>query len=504
MKYFSIIIGSNGFLFKFNKNREVLKELFINGNIEDNVKELTAFFKQSKTASIYIFLDNLSQNYNRKQFPYINFFDLKKIVNRKFNVEIPSTDLKAKFFIEKNKEKKICEFLFVSAGTEGKLSDVINFVQNLPNLVYGIYMVPLETENLLPIIFNKLRVKKKNRPKLVILVLENKVGGLRQISFKNGKILFTRFICDDNEEMHTDFKSKLTFYEEDTKKTISFIKRFTSDVNYNDLMIITITNNDIKNIFEKMKLGNINKMNYTPTEFSKLLNGNKSKKEYEFCDDVIEKQIMFSKKVHTFVVGSIHKVKMLCNLVSFLKFVLFVCFITCLYFSIVLGYVILSYKNNINNLRKRLKNITTTFEEKKKNDPLTQEKRPYFVMETAKLFTFYNYNYRNPFILIDKVGNIFEKHTVDIKRYSWILNGFNYSNFKNNSALKYNVVVNFDLINKDGLLDNLLNKYDNLKKSFNDIGPNMKGRVSELNKTNLNFSEKYYIYNSTLNIDEVK
>ena len=77
MKYYSVMIGPNGVWLKMNKNKKVLNDIFIEKSVFSEHKEdMQNFFKQDKISSIYIFLDNLTQNYTRKRFPLLNPIDL--------------------------------------------------------------------------------------------------------------------------------------------------------------------------------------------------------------------------------------------------------------------------------------------------------------------------------------------------------------------------------------------------------------------------------------------
>ena len=500
MKYYSVMIGPNGVWLKMNKNKKVLNDIFIEKSVFSEHKEdMQNFFKQDKISSIYIFLDNLTQNYTRKRFPLLNPIDLHRISERRFNMEIPATDLRAKFFLGKNKDKKVYEYLFVSASMDEYLNSIFNFLQSLPNMIFGIHMVPLEAQNLLNVVFKKAKITKKNKPEFVILLLETKVGGFRQVSFKDGKILFTRFLSDDNNELLQDFKTKSLFFEEDLKKTISFIKRFVPYLDYSKLVLITITNDNVNSIFEKMNLQSIVKYNYTIDDFSKILLKKYTKEENVFCENFIEYIVVFKKYVHSFVINKIKYIKNLYNISRCVKYLFCLIFGFFLYFSISFLFVFLKYKTSVNSLRTNLKSIEMKLKREKASDLFLKTKDPYFIIEMAKLYNFYTLNYKNPFKYNNYIEAIFDKTSTLITSTTWQLDNFNYREFNSNGT-DDSINISFNLVNESGSLDDLLSNYEAFKNNIGVKLKNLSFSLEEIEKNKLNFNDKYYLFGSNLKI----
>lgn len=500
MKYYSIMIGPNGIWLKINNNKKVIKDLFIEKSVFSEHKEdIKNFFEQDKKSNIYIFLDNLTQNYTRKHFPLLNPIDLHRISERRFNMEIPATDLRAKFFLGKNKEKKVYEYLFISASMDDELNMIFNFLQSIPNMIFGIYMVPLEAQNLLNIVFKKSKISKKNKPELVILLLETRVGGFRQVSFKDGKLLFTRLLSDDNNELSKDFRTKFLFFEEDIKKTISFIKRFVPYLDYSKLALITITNDNVSSIFEKMNLQNIAKYNYTIDNFNKIFLKKYTKENDVFCENFIEYIVVFKKYVHSFIIDKVKYIKNLYNISYCIKYIFYFIFCLFLYFSISFLFVFLKYKTNANNLKANLKSIELEFKKEKESDLFLKSEDPYFIIEMAKLYNFYVVNYKNPFKYNEYINAIFDKTDTLITSIRWKLNNFNYL-ILGSSGANDSIEIDFNLVNESGSLDDLLNNYENFKINVKTELEDLKYLLQNIEKNKLNFNDKYYLFESSLKI----
>lgn len=142
---------------------------------------------------VYIVLDNIDQNYVFNKFPLISSAKLQKIIDRKISSEFDEADLNTFQILHKNKKSREVNVAMISLRNSSPLIDWLEIIYELPNLFKGIYLLPIESVDYV----NEIRQiynKDKNFEKFEweILISHNKVGGYRQVVFRNGKIVFTR------------------------------------------------------------------------------------------------------------------------------------------------------------------------------------------------------------------------------------------------------------------------------------------------------------------------
>lgn len=501
MKYYSILIGSNGILIKFNKNYKTVRSIFIK-NFNEEIETVKKFFLKNKRSNIVLFLDNIGQNYNHKKFPNLMPWDLIKIVNRKFNFEIPITDLRAKIFLGKNKETKDNQFIFISSTIEEVIKQTLDFIETIPNIISGIYMFPLESQNFVKSIFKKLNLIKKNKPKWTLLLIQNKISGIRQIVFKGTQLMFTRFLeSSDNDFENKDLKTKILFYENDIIKTISFIKRFSTDFKSTDLIIISLTNNDIKNIFTKIHLQNIKTFFFTPAE-SKLLVHKKIKIDLEeqFFDNILEKSIIFSPKVFKFFTLEMKTLQNLLLYYSIIKYLFIIIFCIFAYFMSIGIFLFTKYKISKTNLNNELQTIMQTSDNSKKNDEMLKSIQVDFIVDNAILYEVIN-NFNNKildnFDIILKNQNLLT--SIQITNLKWELLNFNNINIlTETNKYKNKISVNFNFLNPDSKADVLIDNYNNFTKTITPIfsTDKLNFNLNLIKIENLNLKNDYLLYPS--------
>lgn len=507
MKYYSLLIGSNGILIKFNNNYKTLKSIFIK-NFNEEIDTVKDFFKINTKSNLILFLDNIGQNYNHKKFPNLMPWDLKQIVNRKFNFEIPINDLRAKIYLGKDKATKENKFVFISSGIDNYIKYVLDFVDTIPNIINGIYMFPLESQNILQNIFKKLHLIKKKKPKWTLLLLQNQISGIRQIVFKENQIMFTRFLeSSENGFENRDLKTKILFYENDIIKTISFIKRFSIDFKSNDLIIISITSNDIKTILNKINLQNIKTFFFTPFESKILFNKKIAIKSDElFCDDILEKSIIFSPKVFKFFTIEMKTIQQLLLSYSIIKYLFIIIFCIFTYFASINLFLFIKYKINIIKLNNELEKTVKTFEEEKKDNEMLKTKQVDFIIENGILYealTGIDNNILKHFNIITNNKSFLT--SIQITNLKWELLNFNSKQIlENKNIYKNKISVNFNFLNPEGKADNLVENYNAFTKNLNPIFLNDKLNfyINPIQMENLNFKNEYLTHPSQFTIME--
>ena len=499
LKYFSIVIGGYGINIRLiEKNNIIFNEFYDSFNAEQ-ISRVSGVFADNRRAKIYILLDNIGQNYTIKKFPLqLNIFELRKLVNRKFDYEIPKTDLRTKIFCGANRNSKEWEYLFVSSPIEEILKNVLNFIDTLPNFLVGIFMLPLESTNIVKTLSKKLKLTGKLKPKWILLLIENKISGIRQIAFKNGRLIFTRFLYNLNEQ--PDKKSKILFFENDISRTIGFMKRFGSDFNNNDLLILGITTSDIKNVFNSSDLKMIKSHYFSSWEVATMLfKDEKNAENYKYCDRIFEKYITSKGSVFPFFTTELKNIKYLLNVNSVLKLILTITSILFLYVfvTILINFAISYVKTNdivneINLLNKKV--------EEKNSNKILKDSNINKIIAVGTLYSEIKTIDDNFYKSIDNMSVLTYKN-VKIKEFVYSLNGFDHKSLLESKLKKtfhFSLLMNNDTTYSAESIVEIFNAYKKvvqptLMKNF---------AFEELNIKKLDFGKKYYYYQFDIDLEE--
>lgn len=494
-KFFTISIGNKGSIISL-RNKHKVFEMFefksINEN-EETRRVVDNLFKKNKKLFVYIILDNIGQNYSRKKIPAVGFIDAIKIINRKFNYEIPKLDLKDKRLLGRNKNTGEWEVMFISSPIDGYLQEWLDYIdQTDSNILDGIYMLPLEFETILKNINKKLKVSSVKNGDLNMIILENSVSGCREITFVDKKLAFTRILQEDYLDNGDNFSK---YFREDTLQTIEYLKRFYPNFSQDNLTIHTITNSEKKAIIrdylsdEEKRTLKIRSFSFG--EFAGLLGYDKKKYERDrFGDLLFQDLILNKKKIISFSTKDMKQLVFISRINNILSKLIFVCFL-------ILIATFLTCVVNISKNTYKIINVTKNLESAKKE--LAEKESQNFggkslrdIDEIIDFTLFYskakNY-FVNPFDFLTKFSSFINNNFLSTN-VKWRINNFNKEELLDGKS-----TYSFDitLFNESGKIDGLFKKYEDfdrlMKMNFN----NYNISISELPK-NINFDINYFSF----------
>ena len=496
-KFFTISIGSNGSLVLLNSKKKILQKLFYKDiNDEKSQSEITNLLNKNKKLPVYMILDNVGQNYSKKSFPDVNFFDLQSLVKRKFNYEIPKDDLKDKRFLGKNKRNKNWEYMFISSPIDEFMSAWLNLLNTVENVLAGIYMLPLETENVLKKLKNKTKIKTKGTSWDIILT-ENEVCGFREITFINGKLAFTRILTEnltDQTKFNVQFNSNIT-------RNIEYLRRFYNDFDPNNLRVYTITNENTKDFINGIDIKtNLIIKPFSYKEFATIFGLEKKIKNFlNYGDVLFEELIMFNKKIISFSTKDMKQIAVLSLLSHFFSKVIFGAF-GLLILAVIFSFISFTrYTYKIEDSKKTYKKVQKNMEEKKIEkfgDGISNLDE---IIDITSFYTDLNNVNTNPFDFLIKLSSIFKNNELLINTITWRLNNFQ----KNNLSIKFkkSISINSLLINGSGRIDDLFRLYENVNATMKNSLIEYNITFSELPK-NINFNTTYSTFPLKINLME--
>lgn len=496
MKKITVVnIGNKGVILSVINGNKVLDKLEIDELNQKNLETVNNFFTRNKRLNVIIVLDTVAQNYNYKIFPPLNYFDLLRIANRRFENEIPKNDLKYKKFLYKNNLDKKSTYLFVSASTDSPLREWLAYFDIIKNNLLGIYMIPLETVDfakkiMLSLGFNNLSKEKNN---WILITYNDKVSDLRQVVIYNNNLAFTRLISLDSANENLE-----EFAKNDIVRTSEYIKRFDSNFTFNKLTILTILDKENKEKLKDLKIKDAKVLNFTPYEVANLLKfENSIDKNEKFLDIVLDLFITNNKKRIRFSNKKINTIYYLTLLLNFIKKISFLSIFVSLMVLIVFIFMNFGFKKKINELEQIYKNNQETLELKSKEEFGMKTEELDKIIDAGKIKNIIVSKKTDPLPDFEKIYRVINDLGL-VYDFTWTLNNFNYQNLSNNSEIK--TTYNMSLINRDGNPNKIISKYNELNSRLKNIFKNESISMTKIESKDIDFSKKYYVYPIKLEI----
>ncbi len=277
-----ISLGDDGAIIGYYSGNKLLRRMFVTSPTSSDFVDA---LKQFGKATIYILLDTIDQNYIFSNIPSVGKGSVNKIIKRKLESEFDQHDLNSYIFLgkEKTPTKIMLRYLFISIRNSNPFKVWVEAVSNLPNDFGGIYLVPLESE----VFINKLRQathgdKKTTPDEWEILVSYNRVGGLRQVVLKNGRLIFTR-ISQAVSLQTPDAVGKSASQE--SANTLEYIRR----IGFYDqnISIYIVSSKESSNFIDIPGVKTKDIYHYSPYELSQKLGIEQSAQESDKFGDVV-------------------------------------------------------------------------------------------------------------------------------------------------------------------------------------------------------------------------
>jgi hypothetical protein len=499
-----VTIGDQGAVVALHENNETKAKIFVD-ELNDAVKtELKDFFAKNELAQVYILLDTIDQSYKKKSYPSVRTSDLARIVKRDMNSDGDKESLKSYFILNpkksltlKNAPRHRWECMFVSTSSSPAITQWVEFLIEMPNRLVGIYMLPVETFALFELIKKKVKEHSKAQDRknnLCCIVMQNKVGGIRQIVYSESGIVFTRIVTYDFDQI--DFLEK---YEQDIYSTFEYLKRLFPDLQMKELDIVNIFSSKALDIIKTLRNVELNPINQTPFELASEIGYSQSlSQDSNFCDLLISK--IFSekkKKILKFVnpkITFIDRYFIILKLSKYLNIgvaaLAGIALISSLLVKTILGGSIKQAETEKVATESSFKKIKEAALDDSKLSAEDRNIDSDIIMDLGKMeeaIGSIGANFTNFYIKLKFVKDF----NVKLNEFSYSLTGLNAKAPAKNAT--YHLNFKGDIANKSGDIDDLFKEFDifvaEVKKSFQEGGV----EYSELPK-NIDFNKKYYSF----------
>lgn len=222
---FQISVGEEGAVVVYARDGIAQNRLFVKTTDKQDVQKLVQLLEADPIATISLYLDTLDQSFVQKTLPGVNALSVNTIAQSRLEKEIPKTYLKTYAQVMRHTTgRRDWVYTFVAASYDPPISKWVSFLLPYPNIIEGIYFLPVELSAILPKLRNKTSKPIANivgfeaikslfssgstdGARTVgweILICQNKTGGFRQVAFLNGKIIFSRLlnnVMDPDEDV---------------------------------------------------------------------------------------------------------------------------------------------------------------------------------------------------------------------------------------------------------------------------------------------------------------
>lgn len=227
---FVLIVGDEGAILTYFQAGKVIRRLFAPSSSYTDTRGLLECLEADPKAPIYMLVDVMDQSYVQQTLPPVSSLSINNLIKRKMERDFAAEDLKGALQIGREKEgRKDWKYLFVTLSHSPQLQSWIDLVIDLPNHFKGIYLVPVEAENFVHQLRQKITGKKVKKgkaeagePRWQLIVTHNKVGGFRQVVLNDGKLIFARLAQPIGDSKPDVIAGSI---EQEVSVTVEYLKR---------------------------------------------------------------------------------------------------------------------------------------------------------------------------------------------------------------------------------------------------------------------------------------
>jgi len=478
-RQFVLTIGDDGAVLIYMNGNVLEQRLFITLNSKSDIKKMLALLQTDTSAPLSILMDIIDQSYTQQALPAVSILNIGKLVKRKLEREYPGDYLKGAIRCGRaTGARKDWNYIFVACPTVSPLSYWLELVIDLPNQLRGIYLLPVEQGQLVDTIRGLLYKKKaikesfafikkfrkhkqepvgqKAEARWQIIITHDKVGGFRQVAYKDGHILFSRLIHSSAETSAEVIAGNI---EQEFLNSLEYLRRLSfQEMDGYDITIVT--SQEIKQALSMNVLKGNNILLYTPYEIAVQLDIPTAASEGDrFADVVIAAYFAQNKKrilpLHT---PESRKLWLLSNLISWIsKGMLFMLPVLMLVLLIV-GFEIYRVQENINDLSEQKASIVTKWGsmERVGNYSIQETVK---ISDIVKLYKLLSGNGYSPLPIIADF-NVAKGTDALVKNIDWHLNETGVVGSDGKPKATISVVFQVDFINKSSGFEGLFENFD--------------------------------------------
>lgn len=355
LEKFVLIIGEQGSILIYIVGKSIKHRLFSKSVSDANTQSFTELLKSKPHVPIYILLDTMDQNYTKQSLPAVSSFAIGSLVKKRLERDFSQDDIIGALPIGREKTgRKDWNYLFISASLTDFVEEWVSYTINLPNSFLGVFLLPVECESIIKKL-NKVVFKEGEKPaRWQFIVMHNKTGGFRQVIFDNQRVIFTRLIRPDRENLPDILAGNI---EQEISNTNEYLRRLGFS-EQDGLDIFIIVSEEIKKSLESSEIHASKVSLLTPNDIATLCELKQvCEPSDKFADLLVAYLFSVSRKVLKLNTPATKLVSLLIIIRKYMNIVFLV--ITPIVLAITMYYVfsIISINSNIKSEESRKTNI---------------------------------------------------------------------------------------------------------------------------------------------------
>ena len=480
---FVYMIGDDGAILLYIEQGIVVRRIFAASPDAQHIKAFEDLFDEYPNVPIYAFIDTIDQSYACHSLPPVTALGIGKLVQRRLDRDFSKDDITGAISLGREKEgRRDWNYLLISLTQTEIFKKWLDIVYERENKLVGIYLAPVESEFIVKNIHDKYsqakgeansekKPKKKNKFKKTakddewkILVSHNKIGGFRQVVFKNGRLIFTRLsqtIEGATEEVLAGG------IEQEVQNTIEYLKRLSYDPK-SILHIYVIIAPEVKDHITNVNLGdNVFFHALSPFEAANLLEIKQAVLSADKYGDIVLATAFSQNKkpilrLTTDYIRKLDKFYLISKLIKSLTVLIGLSLII---LSIICTYNWLNTRSNISDLKDKLVRKSSVLSAAKES----ASKLPADLNDASDLLLIansLNQPHKSPIDIAKKLQNI-NSNSIYITDLSWETDAnIKVIDINNTSRTKINISINIEATNN---ANNWNVFVENVEKYFLDI-----------------------------------
>lgn len=191
---FVLFIGDEGAILIHMDGPVVKSRQFVPGTNQEHLDELRATLATDLKAPVMMVVDSIDQTYVQHTLPPVSKLNVNKLIKNRLERDFGPDAIKGAVLLGREQTgRKDWNFLMISLEKSPHMMAWLDFAESLPNRFQGIYLVSVETENLVKNLERAMALPREEvAAQWKFFVSHNKVGGFRQVILRNNRIIFTR------------------------------------------------------------------------------------------------------------------------------------------------------------------------------------------------------------------------------------------------------------------------------------------------------------------------
>ncbi len=295
-KKFVLTIGDDGVVLSFFSGSRLKERLFAASPNSAEAQAITTLCDRYAETPLYVLVDVLDQAYVQHMLPPVSSFTINSLIKRKLNKDFAPNDIKSAIKIGRvQKARRDWIYMFASVHNVPPFSEWLEMALEFPNPFAGIYLLPLEAELMVRDLDKASEGQKRNKTaQWKMLITHNRVGGMRQVIFRNYKLALTRINQPVGDSAAEVLAGNI---EQDLLSTIEFIRRMGFDEK-EGLDLFVISSAEIKANLDLSRINATGVFLLTPQEAAMRLRLTGAAEEGDRYGDVVLAGNFATKKRH--------------------------------------------------------------------------------------------------------------------------------------------------------------------------------------------------------------